>query len=116
MGYSAGAHIASMLLFNKLYLTPESYKKIKGFIGLAGPYDFLPFDEWYQAALFSPPESYGQSQTINYVNGSEAPSMLLYGNDDTRVKKRNIISLTTTIKRKQGKVETYIMMILIMRV
>ncbi len=107
MGHSAGAHIASMLVFNETYLKLNTYKKIKGFIGMSGPYDFLPFDEWYQPKLFYPPKSYAQSQTINYVDGTEAPSLLLYGNDDTRVKRRNIVSLTSKIKEKNGRVETH---------
>jgi len=108
MGHSAGAHMASMLLFNRDYLNQNTHKSIKGFIGLAGPYDFLPFDEWYQADLFSPPESYAQSQPINYVTGKEAPLLLLYGNDDTRVKRRNILSLEKVIKEKNGVVETHL--------
>jgi len=107
MGHSAGAHMASMLVFNEQYLKASTYKNIKGFIGLAGPYDFLPFDEWYQPELFSPPEFYATSQTINYVDGVEPASLLLYGNDDTRVKRRNIVSLTKEIKDKKGIVETH---------
>jgi len=105
MGHSAGAHIASMLVFNDNYLKPSSYKNIKGFIGLAGPYDFLPFDEWYQPELFAPPKTYSDSQTINFVDGNEAPALLLYGNEDTRVKRRNIVSLTNVINQKNGKVD-----------
>ncbi|MBL1277520.1 MAG: alpha/beta hydrolase [Ectothiorhodospiraceae bacterium] len=107
MGHSSGAHIASMLTFNEDYLHPKAYANIEGFIGLAGPYDFLPFDEPYQPALFAPPESYAQSQTINYVDGNEPPALLLYGNDDQRVKRRNIISLSTEIKKQNGKVEVH---------
>ena len=107
MGHSAGAHIASMLHFNEQYLTSSTYRNIRGFIGLAGPYDFLPFTESYQPALFSPPESYSKSQTINFVDGNEPPSLLLYGNDDTRVKRRNIISLSKAILDKNGRVETH---------
>lgn len=107
MGHSAGAHLASMLTFNKKYLTKDTYKNIRGFIGIAGPYDFLPFDEPYQPALFSPPESYPNSQTINFVEGNEPPSLLLYGNNDTRVKRRNILSLSKIIKDKKGKVQTH---------
>lgn len=105
MGHSAGAHIASLLTFNENYLTVSAYNNIKGFIGLAGPYDFLPFTESYQPKLFGPPENYALSQTTNFVDGSEPPSLLLYGNDDTRVKSRNIKSLTKIIKEKYGKVD-----------
>jgi len=108
MGHSAGAHIASMLNFNKTYLTENTYKNIKGFIGLAGAYDFLPFDESYQPALFGPPENYYQSQTINFVTGNEPASLLMHGSNDTRVKRRNIESLSKKIKTMKGKVETRI--------
>lgn len=107
MGHSAGAHIASMLNFNEAYLDPKTYENINGFIGLAGPYDFLPFTEPYQPALFGPPPNYPQSQTINFVDGSEPPALLLYGNNDSRVKKRNITSLAKTITSKNGQVETH---------
>jgi len=109
MGHSAGAHIASMLHFDQQYLKPitDINVNIKGFIGLAGPYDFLPFTESYQAALFAPPESYSQSQTIMFVDGNESPTLLLYGNKDTRVKRRNILSLTNAILAKNGRVETH---------
>ena len=107
MGHSAGAHLASMLTYNKAYLTNKTYKNIKGFIGLAGAYDFLPFDEPYQPALFAPLPKHADSQTINFVEGNEPPALLLYGNTDKRVKRRNIISLAKTIKDKNGKVETH---------
>lgn len=107
MGHSAGAHLASMLTFNENYLNNTTYKNIKGFIGLAGAYDFLPFDEPYQPALFAPPADYPKSQTINYINGTEPPSLLLYGNDDKRVKRRNILSLEKGIKHKKGTVVTH---------
>jgi len=111
MGHSAGAHIASMLHFDEQYLKPTTHRNvkenIKGFIGLAGPYDFLPFTESYQAALFAPPDSYAQSQTILFVDGNEPPTLLLYGNKDTRVKRRNILSLTKAILAKNGRVETH---------
>jgi len=106
MGHSSGAHLASMLNFNENYLMPDTYQKIKGFIGLAGPYDFLPFTEPYQPALFSPPEAYAESQTINFVDGNEPPSLLLYGNNDTRVKRYNILSLKNEIESREGMVET----------
>lgn len=105
MGHSSGAHIASMLNFNEQYLSQDTKQSIKGFIGLAGPYDFLPFDEPYQPTLFAPPESFEKSQTINYVDGGEAPSLLLYGKNDTRVKPHNIVSLENKIKINNGKVK-----------
>lgn len=107
MGHSAGAHLAAMLTLNETYLSMETRQVIKGFIGLSGPYDFLPFTEAYQKEVFAPEEIYGQSQPINYVNGSEAPLLLLYGNDDETVKPRNIINLARKVQQLGGRVETH---------
>ena len=41
MGHSAGAHLGAMLTLDESYLHPDTYKGIRGFIGLAGPYDFF---------------------------------------------------------------------------
>ena len=45
MGHSAGAYIAAMLSFDPRWLRQvglDSQTDLAGFIGLAGPYDFLP--------------------------------------------------------------------------
>jgi acetyl esterase/lipase len=44
MGHSAGAHIASMLMATTPYLARAGVDRmaLAGFIGLSGPYDFLP--------------------------------------------------------------------------
>lgn len=107
MGHSAGAHLASLLTLDETYLSVGTQKRIRGFIGLAGPYDFLPFTEPYQRAVFAPVVAYPQSQPINFVDGSEAPLLLLYGNDDETVKPRNIQNLAKKIQSLGGKVETH---------
>lgn len=107
MGHSAGAHLAAMLTLNETYLSKKTTVVIKGFIGLAGPYDFLPFTEPYQKAVFAPKELYSQSQPINFVDGTEVPLLLLYGNDDETVKPGNIINLAEKVKRLGGSVETH---------
>lgn len=107
MGHSAGAHLAAMLTFNKDYLPPEAYQSIKGFIGLAGPYDFLPFTDAYQIEVFGPEENYPASQPVNFVQGTEPPSLLLYGNNDVTVKPVNIESLTSKVHQAGGCVETH---------
>lgn len=107
MGHSAGAHIAAMLTLNETYLTPRTYQSIKGFIGLAGPYDFLPFTDDYQLIVFGPVKNYPNTQPVNFVDGTEPPLLLLYGNDDNIVKPINIESLTRTVQRKGGRVEAH---------
>lgn len=108
MGHSAGAHLAAMLTLNEALLKPEVYRSIKGFVGLAGPYDFLPFTDAYQFDVFGPEEKYFESQPINFVDGSEPPLLLLYGNEDVTVFPRNIKNLAEKVNNKQGKVQVHI--------
>ena len=108
MGHSAGAHLAAMLTFNKDYLSPETYQSITGFIGLAGPYDFLPFTEAYQKEVFGPVKNYRASQPVNFVQGTEPPLLLLYGNNDVTVKPMNIESLSRKVRQAEGCVETHL--------
>ncbi len=106
MGHSAGAHLAAMLTLNESYLREDIYRSISGFIGLAGPYDFLPFTEDYQRTLFGPEENYPASQPINFVDGTEPPMLLLHGQADTVVKQKNLINLAAKAQSLQGRVET----------
>jgi acetyl esterase/lipase len=108
MGHSSGAHLAAMLTLNEDYLLPETYQSIKGFIGLAGPYDFLPFTEAYQKEVFGPEENYPASQPVNFVQGTEPPLLLLYGNNDVKVKPVNIESLSRKVRQAGGCVETHV--------
>jgi len=107
MGHSAGAHLGAMLTLDETYLDRNTYQAIKGFIGLSGPYDFLPHTEPYQYAVFGPETRYAESQPINYVDGTEPPLLLLYGEDDTQVKSRNIINLARKVRMHGGTVETH---------
>src|SRR5262249_9563785 len=60
MGHSAGAHIAVMLAVKGDYLKAAggSPKWLRGVIGLAGPYDFLPFDDPNIQVIFSKQEEW----------------------------------------------------------
>jgi len=105
MGHSAGAHLAIMLSVKEDYLNPETYSSIKGGIGLAGPYDFIPYTESYLPGVFGPESEAAYSQPVNFIQGNEPPLLLMYGEKDTAVKPKNIISLTKKIEEKNGKVK-----------
>ena len=107
MGHSAGAQMAALLTLNERYLLPDTWSSLRGFIGLAGPYDFLPFTDEYQRVVFGPKENYPASQPVNFVGGNEPPLQLLYGNDDDTVRPFNIESLTKKVKQAGGCVETH---------
>lgn len=98
-GHSSGAHIASMLTLNPRYLDTASRSNIRGFVGLAGPYDFLPLDKAYQRKLFGPPEHYAESQPINFVLPQSPPLLILHGAKDTTVGKHNAVNLAKKAQR-----------------
>ncbi len=105
-GHSAGAHLAAMLFFNEEYLRKDTRSGVRAFIGFAGPYDFLPLTKDYQRAVFGPKEKYIDGQPIAFVDGSEPPSLLLYGELDSTVKPRNMANLAARITDLGGTVIT----------
>jgi len=108
MGHSAGAQMAALLTLNERYLLPDTWNSVRGFIGLAGPYDFLPFTDDYERIVFGPEQDYPASQPVNFVGGKEPPMLLLYGNDDETVRPFNIESLTKKVKQAGGCVEAHV--------
>lgn len=109
MGHSAGAHIAALLNYDEKYLknvgVDSSY--IKAFVGLAGPYSFTPDEQKYKN-IFGPPTNYPNMQVDNFVDGNEAPALLLYGTDDDVVAPYNLTILENAIKQKHGEVKSKI--------
>ncbi len=105
MGHSSGAHLGSMLVTNKSYLAQSTYQSVQGFIGLAGPYDFLPFTEPYQPKLFGPESEYAASQPVNFVDGNEPALLLLHGEDDRRVRVKNSRSLAAKVQQSDGQAQ-----------
>lgn len=98
MGHSAGAHIAAMLALDSRYLGADLIKKIKGVIGLAGPYDFLPYNTKKVEDIFSTTEFKEESQPIHFVHEHTAPFLLLHGGKDKIVGPGNSKRLKTKFK------------------
>ena len=108
MGHSAGAHVAALVAFDERYLSEVglSTRDLSGFVGLAGPYDFLPLapgDVRSRAAL-GPEENWAQTQPINFVDGTEPPTLLAIGLDDTTVNPANSECFAERIERRGGQV------------
>jgi acetyl esterase/lipase len=78
MGHSAGAYNAAMLALDARWLASvgASPKAFAGFIGLAGPYDFLPIDVPQVRPVFFYPDSPADSQPIVYASAN-APRTFL---------------------------------------
>ena len=105
MGHSAGAHIAMMAALDPQWLAAKELKPdvIKGVIGLAGPYDFLPLtSESSKIALGQWPDL-TETQPITYVRADAPPLLLLTGDKDTVVKPRNSQALADKIAALGGQ-------------
>ena len=107
MGHSAGAQLAALVAYDGKYLDRIGVDKrrIKGVVSLAGPLDFLPLTEAKLEFIF-PQAVRAASQPINFVTGKEPPSLLLHGEDDTRVGIHNSRNLAARIVARGGSVET----------
>ena len=106
MGHSAGAQLAALAAYDATYLDRVGIDKrrIRGIISLAGPMDFLPLTEPNLFLIF-PEAVRAASQPINFIAGKEAPSLLLHGEDDTRVGIHNSRNLAARIRERGGQVE-----------
>jgi acetyl esterase/lipase len=107
MGHSSGAHLAAMVALNPEYLGPDR-ARLKGMIGLAGPYDFLPLTAPDLRDMFGPPERFPLSQPITYVDGDAPPLLLLHGANDETVGVHNTRNLAAAVNRAGGTAETVI--------
>lgn len=109
MGHSAGAHIAALVSFDERYLQSQelSSNTIDGFIGLAGPYNFLPVspDDVRSIAALGPLETYPDTQPINFVDRSDPPAFLGYTPTDRVVNPNNTITFAEKIREVGGEVE-----------
>jgi acetyl esterase/lipase len=108
-GHSSGAHVGALLLADEKYLAQHglSANIIDGFAGLAGPYDFEPQTEELKA-IFAPEEQFPDLVVSNYIDGDEAPMLLMYSKNDETVHIRNLNLLRDKINAESGKVSTII--------
>jgi acetyl esterase/lipase len=108
MGHSAGGHIAALLATDGRWLGAVGMKPrdLSGFIGLAGPYDFLPLTNDDFIDMFGhTAEQQARSQPVNFVDGDEPPALLLQGESDGTVKPSNALSLQRRYEAQGEHVE-----------
>lgn len=87
MGHSSGAYNVAMLaldpgLLGAVGMSPHN---LSGWIGLAGPYDFLPIKNPQVRPVFFWPDSPPGSQPINHVSRGAPPALLIASKDDDLV-------------------------------
>ncbi|APV50616.1 hypothetical protein BWI17_13505 [Betaproteobacteria bacterium GR16-43] len=102
MGHSAGAHIAAMVSLDPQFLAQQGLTPtaVSGFIGLAGPYDFLPLRDETLKKIFAPEATIARTQPINFVSASAPPALLMTGDKDASVSPGNTIRLAAKLKRE----------------
>ena len=105
-GHSAGAYIAVMLAADRRYLDQAgaSPQWIRGVIGIAGPYDFLPLRDKTLIAIFGGANRV-DTQPIEYVDGKLPPMLLAAGTDDTVVDPSNTSRLGARLRSFGSPVE-----------
>ncbi|CRM32755.1 Poly(3-hydroxybutyrate) depolymerase [Pseudomonas sp. 8 R 14] len=105
MGHSSGAYNAAMLALDGRWLKAVGLAPsiFKGWIGLAGPYDFLPIENQDVRPVFFFPDSPPESQPINHVSHDAPPSLLIASTDDTLVNPtRNTGGLAKKLREAGG--------------
>jgi acetyl esterase/lipase len=84
MGHSAGAYNAAMMALDPRWLGPQR-DQLAGFVGIAGPYDFLPIENPATRRAFSWPDTPRDSQPVEYVSSKAPRTLLIAANNDNLV-------------------------------
>jgi acetyl esterase/lipase len=101
MGHSAGAYNAAMLALNADYLSAAGVdaRRVRGLIGLAGPYDFLPLTGPVTKAVFGFPDTPMTTQPIQFASPAAPPALLLTGVQDDVVDPGNSARLAARLQQ-----------------
>ena len=104
-GHSAGAYIAVTLALDTRWGAAAG---IRAAIGLAGPYDFLPFDSPVTERTFGHVEDLPATQPINHARADAPPLLLITGEADTTVYPRHSRDLAARMRDIGGAAELII--------
>src|SRR5665213_2089002 len=100
LGHSAGAYNAVMLALDGRWLAAvgmDPRRDLRGVIGLAGPYDFLPLRSEALKCIFGPPRGRPTTQPINHVEGRNPHLLLATDTADRLVEPGNTTRLAAKI-------------------
>ena len=99
IGHSAGAYNAAMVALDGAYLRrADASARIAGFVGLAGPYDFLPLESPLLRAIFGWPDTPPETQPIRFAGAGAPPTLLLTAERDTVVSPGNSVRLAARLR------------------
>ncbi len=100
MGHSAGGYNAAMLALDARWLaaTGHAPRELAGFIGLAGPYDFLPMTNRDAQPVFFHPNYPPGTQPMAFASAAAPRSFLAAGRNDALVDpERNTAALAARL-------------------
>lgn len=109
MGHSSGAYNAAMLALDPRWLgeVGASPGQLAGWIGLAGPYDFLPLSDPDAQRAFDWPNTPRDSQPIDHVTAASPPALLMAARNDRVVDPvRNTAQMAARLRAAGVRVET----------
>lgn len=109
MGHSAGAYNAAMLALDKRWLGAAGLNpaRLAGWIGLAGPYDFLPIGDRKTQVAFEWPNTPPDSQALFHAGSASPPALLLAPVNDSLVNtQRSTVGMTQRLKSSGVRVES----------
>jgi len=101
MGHSAGAYNAAMLALDPRWLkaTGHAPRELAGFVGLAGPYDFLPIENPDVQPVFFHPDYPAGTQPLQHASRGAPRSFLGAAASDKLVNpQRNTQALATKLQ------------------
>ncbi|MEO8739143.1 MAG: alpha/beta hydrolase [Casimicrobiaceae bacterium] len=112
MGHSAGAYNAAMVALDPRWLRAAGAPPIPlaGWIGLAGPYDFLPITGDDIKRVFDYPGTPRDSQPLAHADGHSPPALLIAATDDGLVDpQRNTMQMATKLRGAGVPVKTHML-------
>ena len=108
MGHSAGGYNAAMLALDKRWLEAVGMapSRLAGWIGLAGPYDFLPIGDRKTQVAFNWPSTPPDSQPLFHASRASPPALLLAPTKDSAVNPvRSTMAMGQKLKNSGVRVE-----------
>lgn len=110
IGHSAGAHIALLLALDSRWTEAAGVPRaaIRAAAGLAGPYDFYPFDVNSSRDAFGAWPRPEETQPITFASGDDPPVWLATGDQDDTVQPRNSHALAERLRAAGGRAEVKI--------
>jgi acetyl esterase/lipase len=104
VGHSAGAYNAAMLALDPRWLG-SGRAAIRGFAGLAGPYDFLPLDSPITRAAFGSAADLAATQPIAFAGAGDPPALLATAGKDGLVPPHHAARLAERLRAAGVPVE-----------